>query len=505
MPYQIVRALSPIRHSGKLRIPGQVSGDNAQDFVVEDGVAAKLITAGYVSSLGTSPNEPEELVPVTSLFAVRKGGKTVGLRNGAGEYLAGMGGQASGLKVSLIGDSRTQDYWLSQNRIGGRSWFAWANAYMGCPLEVIAEYATSGYRSDQYFIESNFSLMLVDGAQIAVLGFPFVNDISQAAAGYSDVDGNAVTLSNVQALVMARHQNRVQRLVDAGKTVVVCTEPGSTNFSAAQIAVLHSINAALRATYLGSPAVKLFDPVDLIWSRVMTASAIAIKGGYSADGTHATTRWGQFVGRYAAEKFFPGFLTPRKSYGVDLAIATQLFPNAGYTAATGGTTSNITGSDPLPANVVLNAAAAGFASYAASTASASDGSGNELTLTVTATSAGVVRLDHRNIPTAGLGYTDTFVGGLDVNVTASSNCRVYGDMQLFTNQGTEDGFSLYAGDVADVWTPDGTTGDVRMQSAPVQPPVGSFSGLAPQYRLFLDFKAAGSVTVKLKDPTVYRK
>lgn len=55
MPFQTVRALIPIRHSGVLRIPGQTSGDNAQDFVAEDTQANRLVALGYATSLGAAP------------------------------------------------------------------------------------------------------------------------------------------------------------------------------------------------------------------------------------------------------------------------------------------------------------------------------------------------------------------------------------------------------------------------------------------------------------------
>jgi hypothetical protein len=86
MPYQTVRALVPIRHSGKLRVPGQTSGDNAQDFVVEDTVATRLVAAGYVTVVGTSSDEPEDLVPADGMAAIRRGGAIVGMRvPGAGD------------------------------------------------------------------------------------------------------------------------------------------------------------------------------------------------------------------------------------------------------------------------------------------------------------------------------------------------------------------------------------------------------------------------------------
>lgn len=410
-----------------------------------------------------------------------------------------------GYKTSLIADSRTADYRISGTRTQGRSWIAQANAFMGDTLEVIASYARSGYRSDQYFAESNFGPMLTDGARIAIIGYPFVNDINDAGLGYTDEDGNVVTLANVQQIVMARHINRVNRLLAAGKVVIVCTEPGSTSLGAAAVAVVHSINQALRDAYQGMLGVHLFDPLSQIWSGATTNSVIVFKTGYSADGTHATTRQGAFIGQLAANELFSKILTVRKSYGNNpISSSAQLYPNAGYATATGGTVQQMTGTDAIPANLLLRAATAGLASYTATLATAEDGTGNELTLTVTSTGAVTVRLDHTGVSAAGVSYSTAWVGGLDVEVLSATGCRAYGAMQLFTNQGTEEGYALYAGDAADVWTADGKVPPARWQSDPATPPAGSSTGLAPQYRLWLDFKSAGSISIKVGNPTVYR-
>lgn len=62
MGYQTVRALVPIRHSGVLRVPGQTSGDNAQDFVAEDSQANRLVALGYATSLGVA-SDPTAVTP----------------------------------------------------------------------------------------------------------------------------------------------------------------------------------------------------------------------------------------------------------------------------------------------------------------------------------------------------------------------------------------------------------------------------------------------------------
>lgn len=56
MGNQLVRALVPVRHDGVLRVPGQIVGANAQDFVLTDAAANRLIGLGLVSFIsGAAP------------------------------------------------------------------------------------------------------------------------------------------------------------------------------------------------------------------------------------------------------------------------------------------------------------------------------------------------------------------------------------------------------------------------------------------------------------------
>jgi hypothetical protein len=95
MGYQTVRALTTVRHDGKLRIPGQTTGDNAQDFIVEDSWATKLIAAGFVSAVGAA-SAPIELRPVLDLKAQYQNGVFVGLQTNTGDSV-GTGGPTSGI------------------------------------------------------------------------------------------------------------------------------------------------------------------------------------------------------------------------------------------------------------------------------------------------------------------------------------------------------------------------------------------------------------------------
>jgi hypothetical protein len=95
MGYQTVRALTTVRHDGKLRIPGQTIGDNAQDFIVEDSWATKLIAAGFVSAVAAA-SAPIELRPVAALMAQYQGGVFVGLQTEKGDSV-GSGGPGGGI------------------------------------------------------------------------------------------------------------------------------------------------------------------------------------------------------------------------------------------------------------------------------------------------------------------------------------------------------------------------------------------------------------------------
>jgi hypothetical protein len=103
MGYQTVRALTTVRHDGKLRIPGQTTGDNQQDFVVEDSVATKLVGAGVVSAVG-SASAPIELRPVAALMAQYQGGVFIGLQTEKGDSV-GSGGPGGGI-TQAQGDAR---------------------------------------------------------------------------------------------------------------------------------------------------------------------------------------------------------------------------------------------------------------------------------------------------------------------------------------------------------------------------------------------------------------
>lgn len=72
MGFQKVRALIRTTHNKVDRIPGITEGKNAQDFVVSDAQAAKLVEQGFVTSLGVAA-EPAKTVPMYMQVGVESG------------------------------------------------------------------------------------------------------------------------------------------------------------------------------------------------------------------------------------------------------------------------------------------------------------------------------------------------------------------------------------------------------------------------------------------------
>ena len=82
MSYQRVRALVPVRHDGVVRIPGQTTGENLQDFVVRAEQATRLIQQGLVSYI------EDAQAPATGLEHVFVDGSGR-LRNPRGDAVGG--------------------------------------------------------------------------------------------------------------------------------------------------------------------------------------------------------------------------------------------------------------------------------------------------------------------------------------------------------------------------------------------------------------------------------
>lgn len=131
MGYQTVRALVPIRHSGVLRVPGQTSGDNAQDFVAEDSQANRLVALGYATSLGVAadPTPPG-------------GGSGVGaVAVNRAAAIASLGDSITAMGVTPSDDDNA-------NLFGAQSYLMQAVIQSKGVLSFGGAYALGGIRSD---------------------------------------------------------------------------------------------------------------------------------------------------------------------------------------------------------------------------------------------------------------------------------------------------------------------------------------------------------------------
>lgn len=101
MGYKTVRATKPVRHNNVLRVPGQTTGENAQDFVVSDASADRLVALGVVTVIGVA-DEPEVVEPVGRVFARKRGGVVIGLQDESGLALTSDNPGGTGAELDWI-------------------------------------------------------------------------------------------------------------------------------------------------------------------------------------------------------------------------------------------------------------------------------------------------------------------------------------------------------------------------------------------------------------------
>ena len=144
MPFQLVRALLPIKHDNVLRVPGQTTGTNAQDFVVSESVAAKMISQGLVSFQSVSG--PPDAAPVP-VFATGKK-----LVNSDGDTIASAAVDPPRSRLLLDGDSQTKNGEIAAatyRLFGSRGYWVHCLAEIGWPFEVIGIPAVPGETMQQ--------------------------------------------------------------------------------------------------------------------------------------------------------------------------------------------------------------------------------------------------------------------------------------------------------------------------------------------------------------------
>lgn len=415
---------------------------------------------------------------------------------------------------SMIGDSRTADLTIGQGT-NCRNWFNWACAYYRQSPLLVGAYGASGNRSDQYLTNGNFERALTDGSQWLIFGYPAVNDISQANAGYTDTFGRAVTLSNVAELALDNVITFAKKAVAAGKKVIVLTEPGATSLTAAQVAVVHDYNRRVKERIAEVPGAVLYDPCPTLWDAAASATLIAFKTNYSGDGTHAQQAAARAVGADFAANVLPAILpkvdtAPANTSDSAANGTNQLFRNPLFSTLTGGTTgSNITlSSGTVPANVSISGSAAISLAVTITSATNANGFGNDVTFAFTANGTGNARIDLAT--TVGdWNLTDLFESRIEIDVAAGSTAAgVHAVTNVLTDSSTKTNalYAMYAAGDGPSSGPMSTAGDTGLTLRTRRGGVvsGSSSKTAVTFRVQVAFTGNQACTVTLRRPGIYR-
>jgi hypothetical protein len=417
----------------------------------------------------------------------------------------------------LIGDSRVYDH--NSTSAGGmygktcKSWIAWANAFYKQSFRVVNNYGVGGNRTDQYLKNGNFELSMANTSGILVFGPPVFNDINQALAGYTDADGNVVSLSNVVTLTIARLVTYITSAVQNGKTVICMSESGGTSFTAAQVACVHEFNRRYRDAIKAIPNVYFYNQNRLIWNPTSSTTAIAFKTNYSGDGTHYQQMAGRVIGKDWATYLLPN-LFPAVDTAVDNVSSLysngvgQLVTNPLLTTLTGGTNAgNITlTSGNIPAGVTISAASAGALSVAITSAANADGFGNDVTFAFTATAAVVGRIDFGSFNSTYVALTDYLEMGLEYDVAVGNTGLFYPELQLVGNVNSVSCFDMLGANQSPAMGPPSGIADtgIVLRTNKSTFPAGNASVSYALARLNVFFTAAGSGTITIRRPFLNR-
>jgi hypothetical protein len=237
---------------------------------------------------------------------------------------------------------------------------------------------------------------------------------------------------------------------------------------------------------------------------------ISFKTNYSGDGTHAQQAAARAVGADFAANVLPAILpkidTAPANLSDSIANGTnQLFRNPLFNTLTGGTAGgNFTlTSGTIPANVTISgSASAGLAATVTSAANA-NGFGNDITLALSCTGAVSARID-LTTTVGDWNLTDLFEGRLEVDVASGGTgvSGVYAEMYVQTNAGTADWWANYSGNSGPMSTAGETALVLKTRKGGVL--AGSTSKTSVQMRVYVTFSGAGSQTITLRRPGVYR-
>lgn len=419
---------------------------------------------------------------------------------------------------TLVGDSRTAQYGFDTNTptqsVSAQHYFAWANSILGQPLQVTANLGISGLRCDQ-FIAQTGAAGIAANSQWVHIGPPVVNDISQAAAGYTTVGsaylagGLKVTSANVALVTASIIKAYALACVAAGKKVLLSTEHGSTAFTVAQVAAVLQFNEYLRYISLTYPNIYLWDGAKDYWNPTGSTTAIVFRAGYSSDGIHSIIPGGYAMGVSLSSFLGTSLYSPNDylaSNAADIPTTNSqsLEDNGLFTTLTGGSVAGglVLTSGTIPANWQM--AGAATSSVIVTSGANANGYGNDLTLAITAGAADSITFSHNSFGSFLL-ISDSVSAAAQVQVASgSSNCNVWQFLSLGSNVGTPNTFSMYGARSAGIGA-----GPTTAYTTTLYCPYASFPAAATTVgtsKRFInfDFTAAGSITATVRR-TIVRK
>lgn len=301
------------------------------------------------------------------------------------------------------------DSWAAQQFTDGgqtiqsaQSPLTWWQGLSGQNPILVNNTGVSGQRSDQWF--ARLPAILADASKWVYVTTP-QNDIGQAFGGYTagggPYSGQAVTMANVNAVIQANYTAFIQSIIAAGKTPIMLSAPGATNFVASQITARNVFNAWLQ------PYCVLTNSVFIDARNILTDGSLVavtyLPNMAMPDGGHPNNLGSYTLGKAMAANSAFSIMTPRNVLPISTAsgqtFGTQFLLNNLYQTTTGGSGStDFAGDDPASFSWgAAGTAATVAASHAAGTF------GNDIIRTETYTGAVAQEMRHNQTILTGLG------------------------------------------------------------------------------------------------------
>lgn len=398
-----------------------------------------------------------------------------------------------------VGTSRIAAQYIDQpghrnkGNAGFMNWTAGTLRASGKPILDLGNFATSGYRTDQF--AAGFAAALATGAANLVIDGP-VNDIGQ----------NYPTGPTVVAAALANLKGYIKRANDAGVRVFYVWERGAAGFTATQVGYVNDFNRQM-ADYLaagddfrGVPNVVVLDPTPY---SVVTSNAFTVALKNSPDGTHDNVKAAKLIGFAFADKIAP-YLRElpgcgmRSLWQANSALGTRaLNPNPGMAGSHAAAASGNSGS--VPSNWIdfsNTGVSAAFAIQATAADANGNQWGNEVKITATATQAGQVGM-YLELTNGAITAGDFIRGGVEIDVASGATglAAVRSSLEWYPASGG----TIPVFDMIEVNGGLDDGGYSKFQLAPGPLAIGPFTGVPyTNVQLQLVFSGAGSAVVTVR-------